>query len=88
VSSSAWVNVATYCDRLSAEAMLGLLHREGVPAYIRSDEHVPGLGLNFSISVPPDVERRARRLLEETRVSESELTHLAIGDAGDDRAGE
>ncbi len=83
MSSNAWVSVATYSDRLSAEALLGLLEHEGIPAYIRSDEHVPGLGSNFSVSVPPDVVRRARWLLEATPVTESELTYLATGDAGD-----
>jgi hypothetical protein len=82
VSSSTWVGVATYSDRISAEAVLGLLSGEGLPAYIKSDEHVPGLGSNFSVFVPPDRARQAQRILQPGQVSESELTRLATGQAG------
>ena len=81
-----WINVATYSDRLSAEAVLVVLSGEGVPAYIRSDEHVPGLGSNFSVSVPSELERRARWLLQGEPVSENELTSLAM-DASSDQPG-
>jgi hypothetical protein len=79
VSNSAWVSVATYSDKISAEAVLGLLTGEGLPAYIKSDEHVPGLGSNFSVFVPPDRVRQAQRLFEQGQVSEKELTDLATG---------
>jgi hypothetical protein len=69
--------VATYSDKVCAEAVLGLLTGEGLPAYIKSDEHVPGLGSNFSVFVPPDRVRQAQRLFEQGRVSEQELTDLA-----------
>jgi hypothetical protein len=81
VSSSTWASVATYSDRISAEAILGLLTGAGVPAYIKSDEHVPGLGSNFSVFVPPDRIRQARRILDQGPVSEKELTELATGQA-------
>lgn len=77
MSNSTWVSVAAYSDKMSAEAILGLLTGEGLPAYIKSDEHVPGLGSNFSVFVPPDRVRQARRLLDESAVSEKELTELA-----------
>jgi cell division septation protein DedD len=82
VSNSSWVSVAAYSDKISAEAILGLLTGEGLPAYIKSDEHVPGLGSNFSVFVPPDRVRQAQRLLEQGRVSEKELTDLATGQEG------
>lgn len=83
MSKRAWINVATYSDRVSAEMILGLLTGEGLPAYIKSDEHVPGLGSNFSVSVPPDLARRAQRVLQEAHVSEKELTDLALGKPAD-----
>jgi cell division septation protein DedD len=79
VSSSAWVSVAAYSDKISAEAILGLLTGAGLPAYIKSDEHVPGLGSNFSVFVPPDRVRQAQRILARGAVSEQELTDLATG---------
>jgi hypothetical protein len=80
-----WVRAGVYSERISAEAALGLLARAGIPAYISSNEYVPGLGTNFVVLVPCDFERRARRILEEPAVSEQELTELATGlpnDAG------
>jgi Putative prokaryotic signal transducing protein len=79
VPNSSWVSVAAYSDKISAEAILGLLSGEGLPAYIKSDEHVPGLGSNFSVFVPPDRVRQAQRILARGAVSEQELTDLATG---------
>jgi cell division septation protein DedD len=79
VSNTSWVSVAAYSDKMSAEAILGLLSGAGFPAYIKSDEHVPGLGFHFCVFVPPDRVRQARRILEHGRVSEQELTDLATG---------
>lgn len=79
MSDTSWASVATYSDKISAEAILGLLIGEGLPAYIKSDEHVPGLGSNFSVFVPADRQRQAQRILEQAQVSEKELTDLATG---------
>jgi cell division septation protein DedD len=79
VSNTSWVSVAAYSDKISAEAILGLLSGAGLPAYIKSDEHVPGLGSHFCVFVPPDRVRQAHRILEQGRVSEKELTELATG---------
>ena len=79
VSNTSWVSVAAYSDKMSAEAILGLLSGAGLPAYIKSDEHVPGLGSHFCVFVPPDRARQARRILEQGHVSEQELTDLATG---------
>src|SRR5580693_3486071 len=79
VPNMSWVSVAACSDKISAESTLGLLSGAGVPAYIKSDEHVPGLGTHFCVFVPPDRARQAQRILEEGRVSETELTELATG---------
>jgi hypothetical protein len=73
-----WVNVDSFADRFSAEALVGLLAGEGVPAYITADEPIPGLGRNFSVLVPPDLLHRAKWILSQT-ISEDELTSLAMG---------
>jgi len=73
-----WVNVDSFADRFSAEALVGLLAGEGVPAYIAADEPIPGLGRNFSVLVPPDLLHRAQWILKQT-ISEDELTTLAVG---------
>jgi hypothetical protein len=83
VSDDDWISAVVYSDKVTAEAILGLLTAEGVPAYIKSDEHVPGLGSNFSIHVPADRLRQARWLLKQTHVSDKELTYLATGESGD-----
>jgi hypothetical protein len=73
-----WVNVDSFADRFSAEALVGLLASEGVPAYIAADEPIPGLGRNFSVLVPPDLLHRAMWILKQT-ISEDELISLAVG---------
>jgi len=80
VEKQSWVTVEVYPDRISAEATLGLLAGDGIPVYVSSDEHVPGLGTHFKVLVPADQLRRARRLLLQGEVSEAELTYLATGE--------
>lgn len=75
---TSWISVAAYSDKISAEAILGLFVCEGLPACIKSDEHVPGLGSNFSVFVPAERVRQANRILEQGRMSEKELTELAL----------
>ena len=78
--NTSWVSVAAYSDKISAEAILGLLSGAGLPAYIKSDEHVPGLGSHFCVFVPPDRVRQAQRLLKQEPMSDNELTELATGE--------
>jgi hypothetical protein len=78
-----WVEVDSFADRLSAEAVVGLLASEGVPAYIAADEPIPGLGRNFSVLVPPRLNRRASSILLQAPVSDPELTYLATGELPD-----
>jgi hypothetical protein len=80
-----WVSVATYPDRPSAEAILEILGKEDVAGYIASNDYIPGLGSNFSVLVPPQLEDKSRRLLEHSAVSESELTFLATGQRPDQK---
>jgi hypothetical protein len=80
VDEHTWVTVAVYSDRLSAEATLGLLAPNEIPAYISSDEHVPGLGIRFAVLVPSDAVHRARWILRAPPISEGELTYLATGE--------
>jgi hypothetical protein len=74
-----WTNVATYSDRISAEAVLGLLEAENVPGYIASNEDIPGLGSEFSVLVPNQWRSRALEVLRQSQVPEAELTFLATG---------
>ena len=78
-----WTSVSDYADRASAEALLGLLTGEAVPCYIASNEHVPGLGSSFRVCVPSQLAQRAKSILEQGRVSESELTDLAMSEPRD-----
>jgi hypothetical protein len=82
VADEHWNSVATYSDRPSAEATLGLLLAEGLPCFIASDEHVPGLGSSFAVRVPSALLHRARWMLERVQVSEAELNYLATGRLG------
>ena len=81
--ADAWSEVATFSDRVSAEAMLSLLARDDVPGRIVSDEHIPGLGLFFSVVVPAEFLHRAQRLVFGAQVSEAELTDLATKESPD-----
>lgn len=73
-----WICVDSYVDRFSAEALVGLLAGEGVPAHIVPDEPIPGLGRNFAVLVPGVLLHRAQWILKQT-VSDEELARLAVG---------
>ncbi len=73
-----WSSVGDYDERVSAEAILGVLVGEGLPCYVHSDAHVPGLGSAFSVRVPAALAARARALLAHEAISDSELTELAL----------
>ena len=91
VRDDKWVSVDSYADRFSAEALVGLLAGEGVPAHIASDEPIPGLGRNFAVLVPPELLHRAQWIVKQAPVSDSELTRLAVGNStpsGEEPSGE
>ena len=78
MSDDKWMSVADYTDRISAEAIVGLLGEEQLPCYIFSNAHIPGLGSAFSVRVPSRFLTQAQSLLERSRVSEAELADLAM----------
>ena len=78
MSDDTWISVADYADRISAEAIVGLLTGENLPCRIVSNAHIPGLGSAFSVRVPSRLLSQARSVLEQSHVSESELTDLAM----------
>jgi len=78
-----WSVVATFGDRIGAQALFGLLESENLPCYLASNEPVPGLGSEFAILVPTELLARARRIREQSAVSEEELTFLATGESPD-----
>ena len=80
--NDSWSTVVTCPDRITAEAMLGLLTSGGVPCQLTSDEHLPGSHPSFPI-VPTELLHRARWLLQDSQVSESELTYLATQELPD-----
>ena len=44
MAESGWSVVATFGDRISAQALFGLLESEHLPCYFASNGAVPGLG--------------------------------------------
>ena len=80
MSATDWSIVATFGDRISAQALVGLLDSEKLPCRLISNEPLPGLGTQFAVLVPQELLRQATRLREEVRVSEQELTYLATGE--------
>jgi hypothetical protein len=78
VTDERWQSVGDYDEWVAAEAIRGVLAAAGLPCYIRSDAHVPGLGSAFSVRVPEAVAGRARELLAHEAISEAELTELAL----------
>ena len=79
-----WSEIASFGDRLSAEALVGLFESERVPCHIDSNEVVPGLGTRFAVLVPAGLVHRAAWIREQAaHVSEQELTYLATGQLPD-----
>ncbi len=73
-----WSVVAAFGDRISAQALVGLLDSEQLLCRLVSNEPLPGLGSEFAVLVPTPLLQRARRIRDEARVSEQELTELAL----------
>jgi hypothetical protein len=55
VPQTGWSSVATYSDRITAEAMLGLLRESGIPAHLQSDAVLPGLESFVSLEGPSEL---------------------------------
>ena len=82
MSDDTWSTVVTFSDRISAEAILGLLKSENLPCQVASNETIPGLGTEFAVLVPAGLLHRAQSILAQAQVSEQELDSLATGDSG------
>lgn len=70
--SDAWVEIAVYPERLSAEAAAGLLRSESIPVRVLVDEPVPGLVRGCSLQVPETMAMHARKLCSGAALSEEE----------------
>ncbi len=75
-----WETAAVVADALSAQALLGRLTSEGVPARLQSDTALLGVVRQCRILVPGDMIHRARWVLWQTRFSPEELASLAVGE--------
>jgi hypothetical protein len=80
MNATDWRIVAAFGDRISAQALVGLLDSEKLPCRLISNEPLPGLGTEFAVMVPQRFLHRASRIREEAQVSEQELTFLATGE--------
>jgi len=84
VTRNGWSVVAKFGDRISAQALFGLLEAEQVPCYFASNEVVPGLGTEYAVLVPSELLHRAQWIRQQSTVSAEELTDLAMGESADE----
>jgi hypothetical protein len=78
-SNFAWDVVATFSDVPSAQALASLFRAEGVPAEVVSDTSLLDEARRCEIRVPRELAHRARWLLSQAQVTDSELEFLATG---------
>ena len=74
-----WQTIEVFDDEISAQAMVGRLRVDGVPAAVKSDRLVPGVG-TFHVLVPAALADRARWILAQAESTEAELNYLATGE--------
>ena len=75
-----WEIAAVVADTLSAEALVGLVASEGVPARLVTDSELLGAARQCRILVPAAMIHRARCVLWQTSFSDEELAALAVGE--------
>jgi hypothetical protein len=80
MSSSGWDTAAVVSDTLSAQALIGRLHSEGVPARLEADTALLGAVRQCRILVPARMLHRAKYVLWQSSFTEEELASLAIGE--------
>ena len=80
--SSCTEPVADVADLGSAEALVGLLRAEEIPAVVEEAGLVAGLPASYRILVDPRHAYRARWVLQPSDVTEGELEFLATGKLG------
>lgn len=78
MSDRDWHTVAEPSSEADAQIVLGLLQSERIPARIKSNVPVPGLGLSYRVQVEAAFEARAAQVLRDAQVNEDELTQLAV----------
>ena len=74
-----WQAVGEFPNHLAAEIAASVLRAESVPVRIESSGALPGLELGSRVLVPAEILHRAKWLLAQARVSDSELELLATG---------
>jgi hypothetical protein len=74
-----WTAFRTLSDPASAEALVELLMKRGVPARIAAPPALPGMAGCCSISVPLELLHRARWIAPELPYDDAELAFLATG---------
>jgi len=79
-ANDGWSVVASFGDRISAQALAGLLESEAMQCLVISNGPVPGLGTEFAVLVPGAQLRKAQFIRAQSTVSEEELTCLATGE--------
>jgi hypothetical protein len=72
-----WETIAEPNNELAAQILLGLLQSETLPARVKSNVPVPGLGVSFKVQVAVRHAQRAREVLAQAAVSDDELAQLA-----------
>jgi hypothetical protein len=80
MGSRGWETAAVVSDTLSAQALIGRLASEGVPARLQSDTALLGAARQCRILVPAGLLHRAKYVLWETQFTEEELAFLATGE--------
>ncbi len=75
-----WQPFEIFSDRGSAEALAAVLGSEGVPARVESSELVAGIEARHRVLVPSALAHRARWVLADSDLTDSELGYLATGE--------
>ena len=83
MSRTEWTPFQTFADRGSAEALAVVLDSEGVPARVESSKLVAGVETRHCVLVPKSLVHRAKWVLADTDLSDSELDYLATGKLSD-----
>jgi hypothetical protein len=83
MSREEWQPFQTFSGRGSAEALAVVLESEGVPTRIESTKLVAGIETRHCLLVPASLAHRARWVLADTELSDSELDYLATGELSD-----
>lgn len=83
MSGEDWELFQTFSDRGSAEALAVVLDSEGVPARVESSTLVAGIETRHGVLVPASLVHRAKWVLADSDLSDSELDYLATGKLSD-----